>query len=141
MPHLTAIRRGEPGDLAEIRAIQTASPQAAQWDVADYLQYDLLVAVEGSRVAGFLVSRTLAPGESEILNLAVAPEFRRHGVARALAGALLAGSGGAVFLEVRASNEVALVFYKSLGFEEVTVRPEYYGEPLESAIVMKFHSC
>jgi [ribosomal protein S18]-alanine N-acetyltransferase len=138
---MTAVRRGEPEDLAEIRAIQTASPQAAQWDVADYLQYDVLVAVEGVRLAGFLVSRTLAPGESEILNVAVAPEFRRRGVARALISALLAELQGAVFLEVRASNAISRIFYKSLGFEEVSVRVGYYEEPPETAIVMKFHSC
>jgi ribosomal-protein-alanine N-acetyltransferase len=138
---MTAVRRGEPGDLAEILAIQTDSPQAAQWDVTDYLRYDLLVAVAGIRVAGFLVSRTIAPGESEILNVAVAPEFRRRGVARALVSAFLADFGGELFLEVRVSNAVARDFYKSLGFEEVTTRPAYYREPLEPAIVMKFHSC
>jgi ribosomal protein S18 acetylase RimI-like enzyme len=36
---------------------------------------------------------------------------------------------------------VARLFYKSVGFEEVTTRPEYYQEPPEPAIVMKFHSC
>lgn len=138
---MTAVRRGEPGDLAEIRAIQTASPQAAQWDVEEYLRHDLLVAVDSIRVAGFLVSRTLAPGESEILNVAVTPEFRRRGVARALVYALLADLVGSVFLEVRASNVAARDFYKSLGFEEVTTRPAYYEEPSEPAIVMKFHSC
>jgi len=138
---MTAVRRGEPGDLAEIRAIQLTSPQAAQWDVADYLQHDLLVAVEGIRVVGFLVSRTLVPGESEILNLAVALEFRRQGVARSLVSALISGSPGALFLEVRASNAGARAFYKSLDFEEITVRAQYYQEPLEPAIVMKFHSC
>jgi len=138
---MLAVRRGEPGDLAEIRAIQTASPQAAQWNVEDYLQHDLRIAVLNARVAGFLVSRTLAPGESEILNLAVAPEFRRRGLARALVDALVADAGGAVFLEVRASNAVARDFYKSMGFEEVTLRTGYYQDPPESAIVMKFHSC
>jgi ribosomal-protein-alanine N-acetyltransferase len=138
---VTSVRRGEPRDLADIRAIQIASPQAAQWDVTDYLQYNLLVAVEGIRVSGFLVSRTLAAGESEILNIAVCPEFRRRGVARALVGAFLADSPGAVFLEVRASNVAARAFYKSIGFHEVTTRPGYYAEPPEPAIVMKFHSC
>jgi ribosomal-protein-alanine acetyltransferase len=138
---MTEVRRGEPADLAEIRAIQDASPEAAQWDVTDYLQYDLRVAVQSIRVAGFLVSRTLAPGESEILNVAVAPEFRRQGVARALIVALVADFEGALFLEVRASNVAARLFYKSLGFEEVTTRPEYYVKPSEPAIVMKFHSC
>ena len=138
---MPAVRRGEPADLAQIRAIQVASPQAAQWDVTDYLQYRLLVAVEGILVAGFLVSRTLTAGESEILNVAVAPEWRRQGVARALLSALLADTGGAVFLEVRGSNAAARSFYKSLDFHEVTTRADYYENPPESAIVMKFHSC
>ena len=138
---MTVVRRGEPADLAEIRAIQSASPQAAQWDVADYLQYDFSVATVGIHVVGFLVWHTLAAGEGEILNLAVAAEFRRKGVARALVGALLAAFPGTLFLEVRASNLAARVFYKCMGFEEVTVRHQYYQKPLESAIVMKFHSC
>ena len=119
---MIAVRRGEPGDLEEIRAIQAASPQAAQWDVTDYLRYDLRVAVEGARVAGFLVCRTLAPSESEILTVAVAPQLRRQGVGRALVGAFLADTGGAAYLEVIASNLAARNFYKSLGFQEVTVR-------------------
>ncbi|HEV3334041.1 MAG TPA: ribosomal protein S18-alanine N-acetyltransferase [Bryobacteraceae bacterium] len=138
---MPAVRRGEPADLAQIRAIQAVSPHAAQWDVTDYLQYHLLVAVEGILVAGFLVSRTLTAGESEILNVAVAPEWRRQGVARALLDALLADTEGAVFLEVRASNTVARSFYKSLDFHEVTTRMDYYENPPEPAIVMKFHSC
>ena len=137
----TAVRRGEPLDLAAIREIQIASPQAAQWDVTDYLEHDLRVAERGASVVGFLVSRTLAAGESEILNLAVAPACRRQGVARALVRTLLSDVSGAVFLEVRASNEAARVFYNSLGFEEVASRPEYYEKPPEAAIVMKFHSC
>ena len=135
------IRRGESGDLAEIRAIQAASPQAAQWEAADYLKYDLLVAVDAVQVFGFLVCRTLAPGESELLTMAVAPEFRRQGVGRALLGAYLEALPGAAYLEVRASNQAARSLYKSLGFQDVAVREEYYEEPSESAIVMKFHSC
>ena len=92
-------------------------------------------------MAGFVVSRTLAAGESEILNVAVAPEFRRQGVARALVGALLADWEGVLFLEVRASNVAAQEFYKSLNFQHVTTRLEYYEKPSEPAIVMKFHSC
>jgi ribosomal-protein-alanine N-acetyltransferase len=46
-----------------------------------------------------------------------------------------------VFLEVRESNQAARIFYKSMGFQEVGIRKEYYQAPLEAAIVMKFHSC
>jgi ribosomal protein S18 acetylase RimI-like enzyme len=125
------IRPGEPRDLAEIAAIQTASPAAAAWPAADYLQYDLRVAVRENRVAAFLAARTVAEGESEILDLAVAPEFRRRGFGRALMESFLKGVRGAVFLEV----------HKSLGFQELALRQDYYAAPPEAAIVMKFHSC
>jgi [ribosomal protein S18]-alanine N-acetyltransferase len=135
------IRRGEPGDLLEIRAIQATAPEAAQWEPGEYLKYELWVAVRNGRIVGFLVGHTLSAGEWEILNLVVSLGFRRQGVGRALLGGLLRDWRGAIFLEVRASNAAARLFYKSLGFQEVGSRPQYYGNPPESAIVMKFHSC
>jgi ribosomal-protein-alanine N-acetyltransferase len=135
------IRRGEPRDLAEVAVIQAASPEASQWDAADYLRYDFRVSVCGNRVAGFVVSRALAEGETEVLNLAVAPEFRRRGVARKLVESLLGESPGVVYLEVRESNRAARKFYNHLGFQEVSLRLGYYQAPPEAAIVMKFHSC
>jgi ribosomal-protein-alanine N-acetyltransferase len=135
------IRPAEPADLDAIAAIQAASPEAALWPPAEYLQYDARVAVRARRVAGFLVTRRTAEGEAEVLNLAVAPEFRGRGVGRALMGAFLDGFRGDVFLEVRCTNSSARGFYKSLGFQELTLRKDYYGTPPEAAIVMKFHSC
>jgi ribosomal-protein-alanine N-acetyltransferase len=138
---MTAIRRGGAEDLEAVAAIQQASPGAARWNVGDYLEQDFRVAMEGNQVVGFLVARTVAPDEREILNLAVAPDFRRKGVARALVDAALGAFRGSVFLEVRESNAVALEFYKSLGFKELSRRKGYYDSPVETAIVMKFHSC
>lgn len=138
------IRRGRPPDLAEVAAVQEASLEAAQWNVDEYLKYDFRVADAHGRIAGFLVSRQLAEGESEVLNLAVTPEFRRQGVGRALLESFLAEARGEVYLEVRESNLVAREFYKSMGFREFSNRPEYYDTPYgspETAIVMKFHSC
>ena len=135
------MRAGGIQDLEAVADIQSASPEAAQWPPNQYLHYDFRVAFCSEQVAGFLVGRTLAPGESEVLNLAVAPEFRRQGVARALWQAWLGDLEGAVYLEVRASNETARKFYKSVGFKELIVRPQYYTSPSEPGIVMKFHSC
>lgn len=134
------IRRGEARDLEQVEAIQAASPQAARWNPVTYLQYDFRVAVCGIRVAGFLVART-AGGEAEILNVAVAPEYRRQGVAKRLLASFLEGDFRPVYLEVRASNEDARNLYKYLGFQEVGVREGYYDSPPEAAIVMRFHSC
>jgi ribosomal-protein-alanine N-acetyltransferase len=138
---MPVIRPGEPSDLAGIRAIQAASPESAQWDPVDYLNFDLLVATEGIRLAGFLVGRPLAAGERELLNLAVAPEFRRQGIGRSLFAVWLERAPGAIYLEVRPSNRTARSFYKSLNFQEIGSRPDYYRDPPEAAIVLRFHSC
>jgi ribosomal-protein-alanine N-acetyltransferase len=139
------IRAGVATDLDEIRAIQAASPEAAQWDPREYLQYDLRVLIESEHVAGFVVSRFATPDEAELLNLAVAPEYRRRGAGRRLVHALLqafqTASPTRVFLEVRSANQAARSFYKSLGFKEIGIRENYYDSPPDSAIVMKFHSC
>ena len=137
-----AYRRGAPGDLPAIAAIQDSVPEAAHWNPADYLEHDLWVAEPASAtLAAFVVIRHLAPGECEILNLAVAPAFRRKHIASALFSTALRGFLGDVFLEVRESNHAAQKFYKSLGFQAVSTRADYYSAPAEAAIVMKFHSC
>jgi ribosomal-protein-alanine acetyltransferase len=138
---MPVIRRGEAGDFPEIAAIQAACPEAAQWDTAGYAHYDLWVALCENRVAGFLAARSLGSGECELLNLAVAPEHRRQGIARALVRALAELKRGTIFLEVRESNRAARKLYKSMGFQEIGVRSDYYNFPSEAAIVMKFHSC
>ncbi|WP_025156638.1 ribosomal protein S18-alanine N-acetyltransferase [Leifsonia aquatica] len=89
--------------------------------------------------AGLLAPR--GAGEGDIQTIAVAPNARRHGVARALMNALIAEarSRGAreVFLEVRADNPGAQALYVSLGFEEIGVRPQYYQPDGVDAVVMR----
>jgi [ribosomal protein S18]-alanine N-acetyltransferase len=134
------VRPGGAPDLAAIAQLQTASPEASQWDVREYLKYDLTVAVCDGRVAGFAVARRLAEGESELLNLAVDPAFRRRGVGQRLVAQLSASHPGILWLEVRESNAGAHKFYNSLGFREAGRRPDYYPSSGESAIVMNVHS-
>jgi len=138
---MPVIRRGGADDLTAIAAIQAASPEAAQWKAADYLAHHLLVATGETGVVGFVAARPVADQEFEILNLAVAPKFRRQGVARELLQALFRDYHGTFFLEVRESNQAAQKCHKSLGFQSVTRRPNYYESPPDAAIVMKFHSC
>jgi ribosomal-protein-alanine acetyltransferase len=138
---MPVIRCAQAGDYDAVGAIQAASPEAAHWPVTDYPRYEFTVAILDGAVAGFLVWRRLAEGESEVLNLAVAPAFRRRGVARELLKPLLNLRDNRVFLEVRESNQPARIFYKSMGFQEVSMREKYYESPSEAAIVMKVHSC
>ena len=134
------LRPGSEHDLAEVAAIQAACPEAAQWDVRDYLRYGFLVAVCGGRIAGFAVARRLAADESELLNLAVDPRSRRRGIGRRLMAECTKKYPGTLWLEVRESHSTARKFYERLGFTECGRRADYYAEGRETAIVMNFHS-
>lgn len=137
---LVVVRRARASDLSGIAEVQAASTEAAQWDVHDYLRYDLIVAVCGDPIVGFAVARRLAEGESELLNLAVHKAFRRRGIGRQLFAELTSGHPGDLWLEVRESNTAARNFYKNLGLREAGRRPQYYHNSGEGAIVMNFHS-
>ncbi len=132
------VRRGTDDDLSAIGELQRSVPEAAQWDPAGY---ELSVAEHASCLVGFIAWRSTAPDEAEILNLAVAPSFRRQGVASALLHSLFRASPEAsLFLEVRESNHAARALYRKLKFEEVGVRFGYYADPPETAIVMRLQS-
>ncbi|MFN0170568.1 MAG: GNAT family N-acetyltransferase [Bryobacteraceae bacterium] len=134
------IRRATPEDLEAIARIQAGCPEAAQWPPGDYLRCDCRVAELDGRVAGFAVFRRLGPGEAEILNLAVDPDCRRRGVASDLLRGTLPDFPGRVFLEVRRSNPAAQRLYELFGFQITGVRPQYYSEPIETAVVMTLQS-
>jgi ribosomal-protein-alanine N-acetyltransferase len=82
----------------------------------------------------------LVQDELHILNVATAPEHRHRGVARAVLRATLQEARDrrctAATLEVRRSNEPALNLYRSFGFRPIGVRPNYYVEEGEDAVVM-----
>ncbi len=102
----------------------------------------ILVAVENGQngqPAGFLC-RWLVADECHILNVAVHPEYRRHGIATLLMREAIteakAKRSQFVTLEVRRSNLAARRLYRQLDFEEQRLRRNYYG-PGEDAIVME----
>jgi ribosomal-protein-alanine N-acetyltransferase len=131
---VVVIRAGVAEDLRRISEIQEASAEAAQWPVSDYLAHSLFVAEVAGEVAGFAVWRGVGDGEWELLNIAVAPPFRRRGVGRELVGLLPAGR---VFIEVRESNVAARALYEASGFSVCGKRRGYYDSPDEDGIVME----
>lgn len=86
---------------------------------------------------------SMAVGEAHILNVCVAPDQRRRGLARFLMAHLTELARHAnvneMFLEVRAGNAAAQHLYSALGFETVGRRKAYYPAPngREDALVMK----
>ena len=99
-----------------------------------------LVAEEKGVVAGYIGSQAVL-GEADMLNLAVAPEYRRRGVGEQLVLRLielLSRQGvGSLTLEVRVSNTPAITLYEKLGFTQVGRRRNYYEKPREDAWILR----
>jgi len=93
----------------------------------------------GSTFAGYLLA-WVGDEEAHLGNLAVAPEHRRAGVANALVKDLLAAARArgarAVTLEVRVGNYAAQALYRAHGFRLAGVRPGYYRDTGEDALLM-----
>lgn len=89
---------------------------------------------------GYVGSQRVPP-EADMMNLAVAPEARRQGIAEALVLALIralkAHGVTSLTLEVRASNLPARALYEKLGFASVGVRRNYYFHPKEDACILR----
>ena len=91
-----------------------------------------------SKLLGYIVF-WLLEDEVHILNLAVHPALRRDGLATTLLKYLVDVAQKAacrtIFLEVRPSNIAALGLYTSFGFTKVGMRPNYYTDTKEDALL------
>ena len=99
-----------------------------------------LVALKDGEVAGYVGSQTVID-ESDVMNVAVAPQHRRKGLARelflTLENLLKEKKSHSLTLEVRASNEAAQALYAGLGYVQVGRRPNYYHNPKEDALILR----
>lgn len=139
------IRGMHEADLARVLEIENAS-FSTPWKEPTFrglmrrTDTDLYVAEMDGRVAGYAVCWTVID-QSELGNVAVAPEARGQGVGGALVDTVIerVKERGAheLFLEVRESNRGAQSVYKERGFIVVGRRRSYYAQPAEDALVMR----
>ena len=142
MINIIQMNASHVAQVAELEKLCFSDPWSER-SVASELENKLsywLVAVEGERVAGYIGSQSVM-GESDMMNVAVHPEFRRQGIAQQLVLRLveeLANRGNhCLSLEVRASNAPAIALYEKLGFSQVGRRPKYYRNPREDALILR----
>ena len=85
-----------------------------------------------------------AVDEAHFTNLAVRRDWRRRGLGRLLLRALLTEAAALgclrATLEVRPSNREALALYESEGFSAAAIRPAYYSDDGEDALILWKHS-
>jgi ribosomal-protein-alanine N-acetyltransferase len=131
-------------DVIAIEHVSFTSPWTREMYVAEFqnrdISYCYLAKSDAGETVGFC-SFWRVLDELHINNLAVAPSYRRSGVATALLTRVLDDGAqlGAVraTLEVRRSNDTARLLYERLGFSVVGVRQGYYTRPVEDAIVLR----
>jgi len=133
-------------DLPRIHRIELASYEYpwSPGNFADSLRagYSMWVREAECEVIGYYAMMAAA-GEAHLLNLTIAPMWRRHGLGRDLLDHCLARAcdhhADSVFLEVRASNSAAIGLYHGSGFVDLAVRRGYYParDGREDALIMK----
>ncbi|MEX2171979.1 MAG: ribosomal protein S18-alanine N-acetyltransferase [Pirellulales bacterium] len=100
-----------------------------------------MVAEHGERVVGFMIYE-LHKCRLHILNFAVAPEARRHGIGnqmiQKLIGKLSSERRTRITLEVRETNLSAQLFFKESGFFATSVLRDFYDDSTEDAYFMQF---
>ncbi len=139
-------RLGPDADLLPILEIEQASfstpwtLEMFRWELRNTdLAATWVLKAEGDVVAAFCCT-WMVLDELHINNIAVRPDHRRRGFARLLLEHVIeeaVGRGAALAtLEVRRSNVAALRLYDGLGFAVRGVRPNYYSNPVEDALIL-----
>jgi len=133
-------------DMPEVLAIEHASFEYP-WCEEEFLRVLRqrncigMVAEYGERVVGFMIYE-LHKAKLQVLNFAVAPEFRRQGVGRQmmvkLVGKLSSHRRTRIVLHVRETALFAQMFYKVQGFRATEIAREYYEDTGEDAYLMQY---
>lgn len=141
MPRVKAVSVSDEEILRQCAALEAQIfPDA--WSIAAMRTAALAPATtlyaamdENDNVLGYaFVTRVLDTADLD--NIAVAPEYRRQGIAGMLLDAAFDGTEAAVHLEVRTSNAGAIALYRKHGFRECGIRKNYYQNPREDAVLM-----
>ena len=98
-----------------------------------------LVLEENGKVIGY-AGYWLVAGEAQITRVAVTRDERDRGLGTRLTAALInrawQANADAITLEVRKGNAAAQKMYLTCGFRAEGVRPNYYADNHEDAVIM-----
>ena len=147
------VRRGEVGDIDAVLALEQGIAEAPHWTREDYVAIfrpggvgrRLFVAAGAGAILGYAVGAVwredAGAARGELESVAVAAAERRSGLGRLLCAAVVTWCGemGAdrVELEVRSTSAGAVALYRQIGFETAGVRPRYYTQPADDALLMR----
>lgn len=138
------VRRAESDDVREIRAID-AQVYSAPWSEKLTLQEitganRMHFVIEDSGTIVGHAGLAILDGDAHVTTIAVDPGHQRRGIGGRLLDQLFAAARAtgcrALTLEVRVSNAGAIAMYEKHGMESAGIRPGYYGDTGEDAVIM-----
>jgi ribosomal-protein-alanine N-acetyltransferase len=138
----TSIRTLRYSDLPQVIALERrAFP--TPWSLAMFVlelskpHGICLAAVRNERLVGYLICARYDQ-VWHLMNIAVEPSHRRHGIGSELLTAMIerAGAEAQYTLEVRTSNAGAISLYERFGFRSAGTRRRYYQDTGEDAVIM-----
>lgn len=141
------IREMKESDIMQLYALEEKCfCPSDRWSMTDIRKacelehFFVLVAEEAERVCGYCIVYAVLDS-ADIGKIAVDPQMRGKGIAGSLLERLweVCAKRGItdVILEVRASNDAARCLYTKYGFETISLRKDYYKEPLEHGLTMQ----
>jgi ribosomal-protein-alanine N-acetyltransferase len=141
-PDRVQVRKLAYSDLPAVIAVERRS-FPTPWSLAMFVlelskpSGVCLAATAGDDLLGYVICSRYDQ-VWHLMNIAVAPERRRGGVAARLLVRLLEEAKGELpfTLEVRVSNRAAIAMYERFGFRSAGVRPRYYHDNGEDALIM-----
>lgn len=91
--------------------------------------------------AGYILFSDIC-GEIDLHRIAVLKEFRNKGcgyfLLELMTQTVKSMDASCIFLEVRSQNKPAVKLYEKFGFENISIRKNYYSNPVDDAVIMKF---
>lgn len=137
MMRIDKLKKEYVNDVFEIEKACLSNPWSRE-DIAaqiDCPTSHFLVAVVSGKVAGYMGLQIFS-GEGYVTNVAVLQQYRGQGIAKALISKQFENEMDFITLEVRESNTPAISLYEKTGFEKIGIRPNFYSNPTENAVIM-----
>ncbi len=136
-----------PAQLRDVYSIQSIDRSVFPKSWTQQFTVEQITRRKGAHIVAERAHRVVGHGgvafladDAHVTSIAVDPQHHRLGIGTTLMQELIelsaARVSGSITLEVRVSNESAIALYEQLGFESAGVRPNYYADTKEDAVIM-----
>lgn len=140
------IRKAEYNDSGQISELERrifchdTSDEEIKKQIEDKDVYYFIALIDG-RVVGYLSAKTIFD-EADLWYIAVDLQYRNQGIGNQLMKEFMKNMNEngiqKITLEVRRSNQNAIHLYEKYSYEQISIRKNYYSQPIEDAVIFQY---